>query len=30
MCGRDDLIQMKRAADRPKDRLDIVALTDRP
>jgi hypothetical protein len=28
VCGRDDLIRMKRAADRPKDRQDIAALTD--
>jgi hypothetical protein len=28
VCGRDDLIRMKRAADRPKDRQDIVALTE--
>jgi hypothetical protein len=28
VCGRDDLIRMKRAADRPKDRVDVIALTE--
>jgi hypothetical protein len=28
VAGRDDLIAMKRASDRPIDRSDIIALTE--